>query len=114
MSEMSYDEIKAISTKLMAMPRPGRYERIERPDFLRKFNSARIARQAEKSLKAVFPGKTILVSDGRPVEIVYIDGNAQGLTELRMFKAIFSNIFGLKDSDLAISTAKKEAPAAAK
>jgi len=36
MNEMTYDEIKAISDKLLAMPRPGEYERSNRADFLIK------------------------------------------------------------------------------
>jgi len=36
MNEMSFDELKAASTKLLAMPRPGEYERSERVIFLEK------------------------------------------------------------------------------
>jgi len=36
MKEMTYDELKAVSDKLLAMPRPGEYEKSQRADFLMK------------------------------------------------------------------------------
>jgi len=41
MNEMTYDAINEIGVKLLAMPRPGEYEKSERVDFLLKTFSGR-------------------------------------------------------------------------
>ena len=41
MNKMSYDEIKAAGAKLLAMPRPGEFERSERVIFLEETFSGR-------------------------------------------------------------------------
>jgi malate/lactate dehydrogenase len=79
-----------------------------------KFNGARIARQAEKSLKAVFPkAKFFVASDARPVDIVSLDMNGYTPAELNMFRHIFCTMTKLNTADLTISLAKRETPAPA-
>jgi hypothetical protein len=80
-----------------------------------KFNGERIARQAEKSLKLVFPkAKFFAASKERPVEIVALDVNGYSASELGMFRQVFCTLSKLDPADLIFSLAKREiAPAAA-
>jgi hypothetical protein len=81
---------------------------MEKTKEKKEFNGKRIARQVEKSLKAVFPKEKFFVSEGHPVEVIYFDSNGCSLTELNMFKAIFCDLSKIKKEDLVIALAKKE------
>jgi hypothetical protein len=76
----------------------------------KKFNSARIARQVEKSLKAVFPKAKFFVSDARPVEAITLDQNGYSEAEMQMFRRVFCVISGIDAADIAIVRAKRETP----
>lgn len=85
-----------------------------------KFNGERIARQAEKSLKEIFPkAKFFTASRERPVEIITLDTNGYGPAELNMFRRIFCGMARIETADLVITQAERKteksaaAPAAA-
>ncbi|MDR2049699.1 MAG: hypothetical protein LBP69_09630 [Treponema sp.] len=73
-----------------------------------KFNSARIIRQAEKSLKIVFPKAKFFVSAGRPVEVLTLDANGYTLADLNIFRSTFCALAKIDTGDLTIALAKKE------
>jgi hypothetical protein len=76
-----------------------------------KFNSTRIARQAEKSLKAVFPKAKFFVSDARPVEAITLEQNGYTELEMQTFRLVFCTMAKIEPTDLVITRAKREAPA---
>jgi hypothetical protein len=79
-----------------------------------KFNSARIARQVEKSLKAVFPKAKFFVSDAKPVEAITLEQNGYTETEMQTFHSVFCTLAKIEATDLIITRAKRETPAQAK
>jgi hypothetical protein len=75
----------------------------------KKFNGAKMARQAEKSLKAVFPNDTFYVSDFKDrVEVLYLPTNKCTPTDISVFKAVFCSLAKIKKEELQISMVKKE------
>jgi hypothetical protein len=85
-----------------------------------KFNGERVARQAEKSLKEIFPkAKFFVASKERPVEVITLDTNGYGPAELNMFRQIFCKMTKIESADLIITQAERKtdkpatAPAAA-
>ena len=74
-----------------------------------KFNGERIARQAEKSLKEIFPkAKFFVASKERPVEVITMDTNGYGPAELTMFRQIFCKMTKIETADLVISQAERK------
>jgi hypothetical protein len=78
-----------------------------------KFNSAGIARRVEKSLKAVFPKAKFFVSDAKPVEAITLDQNGYTEAEMEAFRRVFCVMAKIETTDLVITRAKRETPAAA-
>jgi hypothetical protein len=78
-----------------------------------KFNSARIARQVEKSLKAVFPKAKFFVSDAKPIEAITLEQNGYTELEMQTFHRVFCTLTKIEATDLVITRAKTEAPATA-
>jgi len=76
-----------------------------------KFNGAKVARQVGKSLKSAFPGDKFLVSEGKPVEVFYMDTNKSTAAEVAMFRTIFCEMAKVKKEDLLISQVRKDAAA---
>jgi hypothetical protein len=74
-----------------------------------KFNSARIARQVEKLLKAVFPKAKFFVSDAKPVEAITLDQNGYTELELETFRRVFCTLTKVETADLIITRATREA-----
>jgi hypothetical protein len=75
-----------------------------------KFNSAKIARQVEKSLKAVFPKAKFFVSDAKPVEAITLDQNGYAEADMEMFRRVFCVMARIEMADLVITRAKRESP----
>ncbi|MDR0472346.1 MAG: hypothetical protein LBH43_01550 [Treponema sp.] len=76
----------------------------------KKFNGVRIARQVEKSLKAVFPSDTFFVSaKSNQVAVLYSAKNKCTVQEIGMFKTIFCNAFNLKIQELDFSSYESKA-----
>jgi hypothetical protein len=78
-----------------------------------KFNSARITRQVEKTLKAVFPKAKFFVSDSRPVEAITLEQNGYTEADMEVFRRAFCIMAKIETADLIITRAKREAPAQA-
>jgi hypothetical protein len=78
-----------------------------------KFNSAWIARQVEKSLKAVFPKAKFFVSDAKPVEAITLDQNGYTELEIQTFHRVFCTLTKIEPTDLVIARAKRETLATA-
>jgi hypothetical protein len=74
----------------------------------KKFNSAKIKRQAEKSLKAVFPKARFFVSDGRPVEAITLDQNGYSDLEMQTFRKVFCALSGVDAADIIMTRVKRE------
>jgi hypothetical protein len=74
----------------------------------KKFNSAKVKRQVEKSLKAVFPKAKFFVSDARPVEAITLDQNGYSEMEMQTFRRVFCALSGVDTADIAITRAKRE------
>jgi hypothetical protein len=74
----------------------------------KKFNSAKIARLVEKSLKAVFPKAKFFVSDARPVEAITLDQNGYNEQEMQTFHRVFCALSGIDAADLTITRARRE------
>jgi hypothetical protein len=74
----------------------------------KKFNSAKIARQVEKSLKAVFPKAKFFVLDARPVEAITLDQNGYSELEMQTFCRIFCVLSGINATDITVTRAKRE------
>jgi len=79
----------------------------------KKFNGARMARQAEKSLKAVFPKDKFIASDFTThVEVLYFESTTCTPAELNMFAVIFCTLGNFKREQLVFTKVKREAAAA--
>jgi hypothetical protein len=78
-----------------------------------KFNSTKIARQVEKSLKAVFPKAKFFVLDAKPVEAITLDQNRYTEAEMETFHRVFCVMARIEMTDLVITRAKRETPASA-
>jgi hypothetical protein len=78
-----------------------------------KFNSTKVARQVEKSLKAVFPKAKFFVSDAKPVEVITLDQNGYAENEMGIFHILFCSMAKIEKTDLVITRAKRETPATA-
>jgi hypothetical protein len=78
----------------------------------KKFNGERVARQVEKSLKAVFPNETIHVSYfTNRVEVLYPMNSKITATEINTFKAVFCELGKIKKEELSFSQYEKKAAA---
>ncbi|MDR0476169.1 MAG: hypothetical protein LBH43_21190 [Treponema sp.] len=76
----------------------------------KKFNGERVARKAEKSLKAVFPNEAMHVSyfENR-VEVLYPATSKITAVEINTFKAVFCELGKIKKEELAFSLYEKKA-----
>ena len=76
----------------------------------KKFNGERVARQVEKSLKAVFPNETVYVSYFvNRVEIMYPTTSKITSAEINTFKAVFCELSKIKKEELLFSLYEKKA-----
>jgi hypothetical protein len=74
-----------------------------------KFNGAKIARQAEKSLKAVFPkGKFFVSSTEGPVEICTLDSNGYTTLEFNTFRQVFCVLTKIEVKNLVITEVERK------
>lgn len=79
----------------------------------KKFNGTRIARQVEKSLKAVFPNEKFYVSEVNGyVEIVHFDTATCTPAVMSMFTSIFCTLNNIRKEQLIFTRVKKESAAA--
>lgn len=81
---------------------------MEKAKEKKEFNGARIARQAEKALKSVFPKAKFFVSEGKPVEAITLDINGYTEQEMGTFRHVFCTLSKIDQADFVVTRAKRE------